>query len=103
MYTALTLPVSLTCDSTIIVRTRQSTEMSIEQTSANGVTGIAWCRVTRATARLFARHTRPPEEERRLRCDLGHRSELDSSYSNKALVARGERGWDYHKLTERAC
>jgi hypothetical protein len=76
--------------------------MRIEQASATAVTGIAWCRATPATARLFARHTRPPKEERRLRCDLGHRSELDSSHSNKALVAGGERGWNYYKLTERA-
>jgi hypothetical protein len=76
--------------------------MRIEQTSATAVTGIAWCRVTRATARLLVGHTRPLEEERRPRCDLGHRSELDGSHSNKALIARGKRSWDYHKLTERA-
>jgi hypothetical protein len=27
---------------------------------------------------------------------------FDTLDSNKALIARGERGWDYHKLTERA-
>jgi hypothetical protein len=57
--------------------------MRFEQASATAVNGIAWYRVTRATATLYAGNTRSIEEKRKLKV-IWVAGKADS---NKAFIA----------------